>query len=68
MDTPEPNPFLCPLCDGRYYGRGTVNRGNGKPYLTEFFTCLSCSVMFRDPQRFMQSRSTDARIINVHAV
>jgi hypothetical protein len=53
VDQKEPNPFRCPLCRTEYYTRVRVKRANGTIYVTEFFACLGCTVMFRDPGRFM---------------
>jgi hypothetical protein len=59
MDQNEPNPFRCPLCATEYYTRVRVRRANGSLYTTEFFSCLGCTIMFRDPGRFMNRARYD---------
>jgi hypothetical protein len=55
---PQPDSFTsvsgwrCPLCDTTAYNRVRVRRPDGKEYLTEFYECAGCTVMFRNPGRF----------------
>jgi hypothetical protein len=44
--------WRCPLCTGTGYSQVEVARSDGKRYLTEFYECLKCTVMFRHPGRF----------------
>ncbi len=53
-----PNPssekfvFRCGVCGNSKYQRVAVDRPNGGKYLTSFYRCLICSVMFLDPEAF----------------
>lgn len=49
--TPYPD-FKCPLCQGHRCDLVIVKRPDGSDYVTSFYACLTCSVMFRDPRRF----------------
>lgn len=55
---PEPDGFSfvsgwrCPLCSATTYCQIEIPRQSGKPYVTEFFQCCGCTVMFRHPARF----------------
>jgi len=44
--------WRCPLCDGTAYCQVEVSRESGKRYMTEFYECVGCTVMFRHPGRF----------------
>ena len=47
--------WRCPLCNATAYRQTLVGRPghpDGRPYLTEFFECTGCTVMFRHPNRF----------------
>lgn len=44
--------WRCPLCNGTVYKQVTVARPGAKEYVTEFYECSSCTVMFHHPQRF----------------
>ncbi|MGH8702553.1 MAG: hypothetical protein ACREVR_15485 [Burkholderiales bacterium] len=44
-------PFRCPLCRPTIFEQVTVARPAGGAYLTAFFECAGCSVMFRDAER-----------------
>ena len=44
--------FECPLCGSGGYVPVRVQKPNGHWYLTAFFQCFGCSVMFRDPVLF----------------
>jgi hypothetical protein len=44
--------FRCRICAGTNYERVVVTRKSGRPYITPFFACMGCSVMFGDPARF----------------
>ncbi|HSD44208.1 MAG TPA: hypothetical protein VLD36_20385 [Burkholderiales bacterium] len=48
---PDRTPFRCPLCGSSVYEQATVARPSGAGYLTEFFECAGCSLMFRDAER-----------------
>lgn len=41
--------FRCPLCRGVTCERVIVKRPNGTAYVTAFFSCTVCTLMFRDP-------------------
>lgn len=41
--------FECPTCLSDLYDRVVVIRAGGARYETEFFFCLGCTTMFRDP-------------------
>jgi hypothetical protein len=41
--------FRCPLCRGVTCERVVVKRPNGTAYVTAFFSCTVCTLMFRDP-------------------
>lgn len=53
-----PNPsnpypdFKCPLCQGHRCDKVIVKRPDGSDYVTSFYACVICTVMFRDPRRF----------------
>ena len=51
--------FRCPLCGSRQYVPVTVQKPNGHWYQTEFFQCVWCSVMFRDPVSFTRCEVDD---------
>lgn len=44
--------FRCPVCNSTAYARTTITRPSGTTYLTPFFECLGCTLMFRHPGRF----------------
>lgn len=44
--------FCCPLCNCSKFVRVRVRRPNGDWYVTEFYECFGCSVMFTDPEKF----------------
>jgi hypothetical protein len=44
--------WRCPICNSTAYRQTLVGRPDGKPYLTEFFECCGCTLMFRHPNRF----------------
>lgn len=46
----RPDYFRCPLCRGVTCERVTVKRPNGTAYVTAFFSCTVCTLMFRDPR------------------
>jgi transcription elongation factor Elf1 len=48
--------FSCPLCGSRKYVRVRVQKQSGHWYVTEFYECFACSVMFRDPVLFTRCR------------
>lgn len=52
---PEPG-FRCPICGTTIFERVAVPRAGGTFYLTDFFQCAGCSVMFRDAVRFTRCR------------
>src|SRR5438094_6144760 len=55
---PEPDGFSamsgwrCPLCNATTYSQIEVLRPSGASFVTEFYECSGCSVMFRHPARF----------------
>ncbi|MEA3195664.1 MAG: hypothetical protein QOD26_3997 [Betaproteobacteria bacterium] len=44
--------WRCPLCNSTAYSRIRVQRANNQEYLTEFFECAGCTVIFRHPGRY----------------
>jgi hypothetical protein len=46
----RPDFFRCPLCRGVTWERVIVKRPNGTSYVTAFFSCTVCTLMFRDPR------------------
>jgi hypothetical protein len=44
--------FRCPLCGGGLFRSVVVPRADGSQYLTSFYECAGCSVMFIDPSAF----------------
>lgn len=46
----RPDFFRCPLCKGVTCERVIVKRPNGTAYVTTFFSCTVCTLMFRDPR------------------
>jgi hypothetical protein len=46
----RPDYFRCPLCRGVTCERVIVKRPNGTAYVTAFFSCTVCTLMFRDPR------------------
>ena len=42
--------FRCPLCRGVTCERVIVKRPNGTSYVTAFYSCTICTLMFRDPR------------------
>ena len=55
---PEPDAFSsvagwrCPLCNGTTYSQIEISRQGGRKYVTDFYECSGCTVMFRHPGRF----------------
>jgi hypothetical protein len=45
----RPEYFRCPLCNSVSCERVVVPRPNGTSYVTMFYSCTTCTVMFRDP-------------------
>ncbi|HEY6641069.1 hypothetical protein [Povalibacter sp.] len=45
----RPDYFRCPLCKSVSCQRVTVPRANGTTYVTAFYACTICTVMFLDP-------------------
>ena len=43
--------WRCPVCNSVAYRQTLVSRPNGTAYLTEFFECAGCTLMFRHPGR-----------------
>jgi hypothetical protein len=54
--------FKCPLCGSNGYVEVRVQKPNGHWYITEFYQCCHCSVMFRDPVLFTQCRVDKANV------
>jgi predicted RNA-binding Zn-ribbon protein involved in translation (DUF1610 family) len=48
--------FKCPLCGSDGYTRVRVKKADGSWYITEFYHCFGCSVMFTDPVQFTQQK------------
>jgi predicted RNA-binding Zn-ribbon protein involved in translation (DUF1610 family) len=48
----KPKPFICPICGSPQFGRVVVPRDNGTNYVTTFYHCAGCSVMFTDREAF----------------
>jgi hypothetical protein len=46
--------FRCPLCGSTQYVEVRVRKPSGHWYVTEFYKCFHCSVMFKDPVLFTQ--------------
>lgn len=44
--------WRCPVCNATAYRQTMVARPDGRSYLTEFFECAGCTLMFRHPGRF----------------
>lgn len=48
----RPDFFRCPICRSVTCERVTVQRANQVDYVTPFFACTTCTVMFLDPIAF----------------
>jgi hypothetical protein len=48
----RPEYFRCPLCRSVSCERVVVRRAKAAPYMTPFYSCTTCTVMFRDPIAF----------------
>jgi hypothetical protein len=46
------NGFRCPICDFDAYCRVVVIRPNHSRYVTSFYKCGGCQVMFANPKTF----------------
>ncbi len=44
--------FRCQLCGGGFFRPVVVPRADGSRYLTSFYECAGCSVVFIDPHAF----------------
>jgi hypothetical protein len=44
--------WRCPVCNATAYRQTLVSKPNGTTYLTEFYECAGCTLMFRHPGRF----------------
>jgi hypothetical protein len=44
--------FRCQLCGSGFFRPVVVPRPDGSHYLTSFYECAGCSVMFIDPRAF----------------
>jgi hypothetical protein len=44
--------FRCPLCGSGFFRPVVIPRTGGSHYLTSFYECAGCSVMFIDPRAF----------------
>jgi hypothetical protein len=44
--------FRCQLCGSGFFRPVVVPRADGSHYLTSFYECAGCSVMFIDPRAF----------------
>jgi hypothetical protein len=44
--------FRCQLCGGGFFRPVVIPRPDGSHYLTSFYECAGCSVMFIDPSAF----------------
>jgi hypothetical protein len=47
-----PDDFRCPLCRSVKYERIVVKGRAGSSYVTDFFRCCTCTVMFMNPLAF----------------
>ena len=47
-----PDDFRCPLCRSVKYERIVVKGRTGSSFVTEFFRCGTCTVMFTNPLAF----------------
>lgn len=52
--------FRCPICSHINFKDVVVPRGEGY-YRTAFFECCTCSVMFRNPEKFSIDRDEKAK-------
>jgi hypothetical protein len=48
----RPALFRCPICRSATCERITVRRANNSDYITSFYACVTCTVMFLDPIAF----------------
>jgi hypothetical protein len=48
--------FRCPLCQYDAYCRVIVLRADGSRYVTQFYRCGGCSVMFLNPHTFTDGK------------
>jgi hypothetical protein len=48
----RPTYFRCPVCRSVSCERVSVKRPNGTTYVTMFYACATCTVMFLDPLAF----------------
>lgn len=48
----RPDYFRCPLCRSVTCERLVIKRANKPPYVTPFFHCTTCTVVFLDPLAF----------------
>lgn len=51
-----PFPFRCQVCGCEKYVQVRVRRPSGDWYVTAFYECFACSVMFLDPEKFSDPR------------
>jgi hypothetical protein len=55
MRPPPAIPFRCPVCGCTQYVQVRVRRSSGDWYVTSFYECFACSVMFLDPEKFSRA-------------
>lgn len=48
----RPEYFRCPVCKSVSCERVVIRRPNGTTYVTMFYSCTTCTVMFLDPLAF----------------
>jgi predicted RNA-binding Zn-ribbon protein involved in translation (DUF1610 family) len=48
----QPVKFTCPLCGSFSFTSVKILRDNGTSYLSDFFQCVGCSALFREPALF----------------
>ena len=59
-----PDDFRCPLCHSVKYERIVVNSRTGSSYVTKFFRCRTCTVMFMDPLAFTRGYEDRPMTVN----
>lgn len=56
MRPPSAIAFRCQVCGCTQYVQVRVRRPSGDWYVTAFYECFACSVMFLDPEKFSDPR------------
>lgn len=60
--------FRCQLCGGGFFRPVVVPRADGSRYVTSFYECAGCSVMFIDPHAFNANEPGPPRSEGARAV